>query len=103
MGCRAQPVRYPISRTVQQMTRETRMGQPSYTEFRILPSFRVFARCLVKLRVAQPTIGEGPKRVEPLHEDLFDDAEHFLVSAMEQLSLRQPIERLADVISKTSA
>ncbi len=37
MGCRAQPVRYPISRTVQQMTRETRMGQPSYTEFRILP------------------------------------------------------------------
>ena len=27
----------PISRTVQQMTRETRMGQPSYTEFRILP------------------------------------------------------------------
>ena len=26
MGCRAQPVRYPISRTVQQMTRETRMG-----------------------------------------------------------------------------
>ena len=38
MGCRAQPVRYPISRTVQKMTRETRMGQPSYTEFRILPS-----------------------------------------------------------------
>ena len=38
MGCRAQPVRYPISRTVQQMTRETRMGQPSYTEFRILPN-----------------------------------------------------------------
>ena len=38
MGCRAQPVRYPISRTVQQMTRETRMGQPSYTEFRILPA-----------------------------------------------------------------
>ena len=37
MGCRAQPVRYPISRTVQKMTRETRMGQPSYTEFRILP------------------------------------------------------------------
>ena len=49
------------------------------------------------------TIGEGPKRVEPLHEDLFDDAEHFFVSAMEQLSLRQPIERLADVINKTSA
>ena len=40
MGCRAQPVRYPISRTVQQMTRETRMGQPSYTEFRILPTDR---------------------------------------------------------------
>ena len=37
MGCRAQPVRYPVPRTVQQMTRETRMGQPSYTEFRILP------------------------------------------------------------------
>ena len=37
MGCRAQPVRYPISRTVQQMTREIRMGWPSYTEFRILP------------------------------------------------------------------
>ena len=42
MGCRAQPVRYPISRTVQQMTRETRMGQPSYTEFRILPPLFVF-------------------------------------------------------------
>ena len=41
MGCRAQPVRYPISRTVQQMTRETRMGQPSYTEFRILPLKKV--------------------------------------------------------------
>ena len=39
MGCRAQPVRYPISRTVQQMTRETRMGQPSYTEDRTLSEF----------------------------------------------------------------
>ena len=28
------------------------------------------------------TIGEGPKRVEPLHEDLFDDAEHFLGSGL---------------------
>ena len=41
MGCRAQPVRYPVPRTVQQMTRETRMGQPSYTEFRILPLVRL--------------------------------------------------------------
>ncbi|MDA9979902.1 hypothetical protein N9E38_00515 [Yoonia sp.] len=26
MGCRTKPVRYPISRTVQQMTRQTSMG-----------------------------------------------------------------------------
>ena len=49
MGCRAQPVRYPISRTVQQMTRETRMGQPSYTEFRILPAGRLMRENGIKI------------------------------------------------------
>ena len=37
MGCGPKPVRYPIPRTVQQMTRFNRMGQNPYTEFRILP------------------------------------------------------------------
>ena len=50
MGCRAQPVRYPISRTVQQMTRETRMGQPSYTEFRILPGTLVHPKLSSQVR-----------------------------------------------------
>jgi hypothetical protein len=37
MGCGTKPVRYPIPRTVQQMTRFNRMGQNPYTESRILP------------------------------------------------------------------
>ena len=66
MGCRAQPVRYPISRTVQQMTRETRMGQPSYTEFRILPRSR---QSLV-VEIASPLFSEGFLQQVILHAHL---------------------------------
>ena len=59
MGCRAQPVRYPISRTVQQMTRETRMGQPSYTEFRILPRRAGGLRDLASIQTTLASPGMG--------------------------------------------
>ena len=65
MGCRAQPVRYPISRTVQQMTRETRMGQPSYTEFRILP-----IRMLIYAAFASKANGLFQPRAECLRRGL---------------------------------
>ena len=38
MGCCTKPVRYPIPRAVQQMTRQSRMGYPSNTEFRTFPT-----------------------------------------------------------------
>jgi len=37
MGCRKKPIRYPVPRTVQQVTRFNRMGQSPYTKFRIVP------------------------------------------------------------------
>jgi len=42
MGCCPQSVLLPIPRTVKQMSRQTRMGLSSYTEFRILPNSRSF-------------------------------------------------------------
>jgi hypothetical protein len=38
MGCGAKPVRYSLSRTVQQVIRFNRMGQAPYTDSRILPN-----------------------------------------------------------------
>lgn len=44
--------------------------------FEIVGEDYVAARVVGDGKVAIPlTIGEGPERVEPLHEDLFDDAE----------------------------
>ena len=54
MGCRTKPVRYPIPRTVQQMTRQNRMGCASYTEFRILPVDMAFGMLATGLQFQRP-------------------------------------------------
>jgi len=101
MGCRAQPVRYPISRTVQQMTRETCMGQPSYTEFRILPEphakqhfhreARLYGGVAIALLATSPACRHGipaQLRVEPTSWDIAPQypAGQWIVSAPRRLN-----------------
>jgi hypothetical protein len=65
MGRRTKPVRYPITRTVQQMTRQICIGLASYTEFRILPAIRPFGDTTKTMSDSthRCQTGHPPKRV----------------------------------------
>jgi hypothetical protein len=58
-----QSVRYPIPRTVQQMTRQISIGEASYTELRILPSVAVHL---------DAAIGQEQDQPIPIFGDVFE-------------------------------